>query len=449
MSPTDYRDELRTESPSSVNMINSPPVLVTGMHQCGTSQIGRVLISLGLKSEPEDQLIETRKLQQDEYPELRNIAELNEKLLEELGSCWLSPPTSSTDVTSLSASRLRNIALTTIDRQFRDGTPWFIEDPCISLLLPFWKKILPTKPVVLAIVRSPIAIAQNLQRQNNLPIDFTKRLTHSYWNALTAGCEGLASIVINYERAQNQPDETIELLMKFLTNQNIAPLSVHKNTRKILIPSHNHLPSVNRESDFTKTGLHGHSVPKQTKLPGLNPSELKLARVLEKNIKSITKLRIERNIAIVERNRTSSETKIIRLIQAAHMASNTYKLATIISKTTDRIAPVKSLRKKILSRILRASLYGYKKVQTIRLNSSTSTLFKSSFFRILKTKSPSTSSLKANLLRDFIYFLPIKVARTFSKKAQNTDSVNYPNPVSFESTEIPMYLSLFLYTAKR
>jgi hypothetical protein len=147
---------------------------VSGMHRSGTSFVASVLPVLGVSLGDASRLMRAGPDNPAGYFEVQAMLELNEELLARLGGAWDAPPRLDPGWETAGAlDDLRARAARVVDEQFGAGTerPALIafKDPRMSLLLPFWRSVLPIAATIV-LVRDPREVAASLEvRKYSVP----------------------------------------------------------------------------------------------------------------------------------------------------------------------------------------------------------------------------------------------------------------------------------------
>ncbi len=148
-------------------------VCVTGMHRSGTSLATRALEALGVWLGRPGSLLPPGPDNPAGYFENQAIQELDDELLAHLGGSWDQPPTLAgewADDPGLDAFRRRAGEVVARDLS-GDGPdrPALVgfKDPRLSLLLPFWRTVVPVRATVV-LVRAPAAVAGSLAGRNQI-----------------------------------------------------------------------------------------------------------------------------------------------------------------------------------------------------------------------------------------------------------------------------------------
>ncbi len=139
---------------------------VSGMHRSGTSFVASVLPALGISLGDTNRLMRPGPDNPAGYFEVQSILELNEELLAQLGGAWDAPPLLDTGWELDDAlDEFRTRASSLLDETFGAGpqrAPRIaFKDPRLSLLLPFWRTVVPIATTIV-LVRDPIEVAASL-----------------------------------------------------------------------------------------------------------------------------------------------------------------------------------------------------------------------------------------------------------------------------------------------
>lgn len=165
-------------------------VCVTGMHRSGTSLAMRVLQLLGIDLGRDDDLMPPGPDNRAGYWENRLVKEYDDELLAHLGGSWDRPPRLPPgweQAPSLDPWRDRAAAI--LDRSFAaagtTGATIGIKDPRLSLLLPFWRTVVPVATTVL-VVRDPHEVVASLAQRNGFDRTHAALLWLRYTTAAVA-----------------------------------------------------------------------------------------------------------------------------------------------------------------------------------------------------------------------------------------------------------------------
>src|SRR5215471_18740011 len=123
------------------------------MHRSGTSFATSALHHLGVSLGAEQGLLPPGPDNPAGYFENKDIQELDDELLAHLGGAWDRPPRLAPGwATAAELDPFRTRATVILDRDFAaavgDGRLIGFKDPRASLLLPFWRTVLPIERTV-------------------------------------------------------------------------------------------------------------------------------------------------------------------------------------------------------------------------------------------------------------------------------------------------------------
>jgi hypothetical protein len=151
---------------SVVNGGMSGPVCVLGFDRSGTSLTMRLLHLLGVKiGPPEDLLAPGEADNPHGYWEPRWMVELNDEILDKLGTVWWRPlPAASGWERSPDFDELRERAHCLLKEKFGAAPLWGWKDLRTTLTLPFWKELVPDAKYVICL-RNPADAISSIQRR--------------------------------------------------------------------------------------------------------------------------------------------------------------------------------------------------------------------------------------------------------------------------------------------
>jgi hypothetical protein len=192
---------------------------VIGMHRSGTSFAARALALLGLSLGDESALMPPGPDNTAGYWENQQIKEFDDELLSHLGGAWDFPPVLvpgwEEDPSLVPfAERARSIVAEAFGPDAGVGSPIVIKDPRISLLLPFWRTVLPITTTIV-LVRSPHEVARSLGvRRYSVGPDQSFVLWLRYLYAATANDPG--HLLLSHEDFFDDLDHTIDRIVAHL-----------------------------------------------------------------------------------------------------------------------------------------------------------------------------------------------------------------------------------------
>jgi hypothetical protein len=189
-------------------------ICIIGMHRSGTSMMAGLLHQCGLYLGPENQLLGANSGNPEGHFEHKGFFRINEALLEHIGGSWDFPPTLKPGWEhDDSLEGLRNDAKALVNT-FYGKLPWGWKEPRTTILLPFWRSIVPQLRFVIC-VRSPLEVAKSLAKRNKIPIEQGVVLWHRYMRAAIQDTESYPRFFAYYEDFIADPEVQVETLIDF------------------------------------------------------------------------------------------------------------------------------------------------------------------------------------------------------------------------------------------
>jgi O-antigen biosynthesis protein len=139
-----------------------------GMHRSGTSLVARIAHLVGLGLGPASEMMEAKPDNPEGFWENLSITSLNDDLLAALGGRWDDPPFLEDgweEADELDEYRSRASHL--VEELFPATGSHGWKDPRMSLLLPFWKRVVPIERCLL-VLRDPRSVASSLKARNGI-----------------------------------------------------------------------------------------------------------------------------------------------------------------------------------------------------------------------------------------------------------------------------------------
>jgi hypothetical protein len=187
------------------------PVAIVGAHRSGTSMISQSLHLAGLYLGDTSDLLAAAPDNPEGYWENRQFVQINDALLNQVGSGWDCPPAQSQHW-SVAATPSVQSDTALLLRAFADREPWGWKDPRTSITLPFWLSLLADLKVVVC-VRNPLEVALSLGERNGLSLALGLNLWLAYNESILRVTRPDQRIVVDYATySENSADELCRLL---------------------------------------------------------------------------------------------------------------------------------------------------------------------------------------------------------------------------------------------
>ena len=194
--------------------VSKHPVCIVGMHRSGTSMVARLLQLCGLDLGPKNMLMGASPSNQGGHFEHREFVDLNQALLERLGGSWDNPPDLKEGWErdpSLYEFTLRARKLIT---NFAPNARWGWKDPRTTLLLPFWKQLIPNMLYVIC-VRNPLDVARSLADRDQMSIAGASELWYQYCRKAISETDPKFRIVTFFEDYFENPMREFKKVAEF------------------------------------------------------------------------------------------------------------------------------------------------------------------------------------------------------------------------------------------
>jgi hypothetical protein len=179
----------------------------------------RVLNLLGVEIGPEEDLLPPGEVDNARgYWEPRWMMELNEELLERLGTTWWHPfPGAPGWERSPDLDEIKERAQALLAEKFGSARLWGWKEPRTTLTLPFWQQLVPDARYVICL-RNPADAISSIQRrpEPNLPIGEWGDLWLEYTARALKETQGCPRLVLFYEDYFDAGAEQVARLASFL-----------------------------------------------------------------------------------------------------------------------------------------------------------------------------------------------------------------------------------------
>lgn len=160
--------------------------------------VAQLLHQCGLFLGSADQLLGANSGNQDGHFEHLGFFKINETLLRHFGGSWEFPPELKPGWERDTSVAELLVEARALLQTFSQKEPWGWKEPRTTILLPFWKSLIPNLRFVIC-VRSPLDVAKSLARRNKLTIEQGAILWHRYLRAAIEDTEGCLRLFTFYD----------------------------------------------------------------------------------------------------------------------------------------------------------------------------------------------------------------------------------------------------------
>ncbi|SEH07736.1 glycosyltransferase [Candidatus Venteria ishoeyi] len=186
-------------------------VFVLGMHRSGTSVVTRMLNLMGLYFGAEGKSTGANEENPKGFWERRDIRDLNDALLFSVKADWNRVADFHFDQIPEDAKKRFFSEAGKVLLEMDAHRPWVVKEPRFCLLFPMWQHLLEV-PVYVYVYRSPIQIAQSLQKRNGFPLSFSLALWEKYTVETLRAMRNLPGILVKHEAMLADPIATTKTL---------------------------------------------------------------------------------------------------------------------------------------------------------------------------------------------------------------------------------------------
>jgi hypothetical protein len=194
-----------SEHGSATQVPVGPWIVVVGMHRSGTSVLTGVLGGLGLTLPAPDDQWDPLPSNPEHY-ESMSMVNFDDRLLESLEGSWDAPPDLSSGwEVRPSVKALDDEARRATATAFPGDGPVAWKDPRACLLLPYWRRLLPSPLAAVLMWRAPMEVARSLADRNGLSSPLGIALWEHYNRVALEELHGTPVYVMSYDQLLRDP----------------------------------------------------------------------------------------------------------------------------------------------------------------------------------------------------------------------------------------------------
>ena len=216
-------------------------MFVLGCHRSGTSLLAGI-ISDSLGKQKNSELPEQLSAQVDNpggFFESRQLVDLNEALLNQLGVDWQHPPLHAIQWQNGEFLPRLHAARKTFAHQALNQA-WVDKDPRLCLTYPAYQHVLLKRTPIAAVIRHPMEVAGSLQARDMIPLAKGLIIWFLYNQHLSRSLIG-SDVLISYQSLLDLEENSINAISSFISNNipeiNCTPESIRINLGRKVKPN--------------------------------------------------------------------------------------------------------------------------------------------------------------------------------------------------------------------
>lgn len=194
----------------------SSNILICGMHRSGTSLTGKFFQNIGYHFGMNEDLLEPKEFNKEGFWERADVIKLNNRMLTLLGMSWdyplVIPAKYMKEIAAKNILQLADEARKIIEKL---DAPFAIKDPRFSLLLPFWKEIVPDAKIII-VVRNPLEVTRSLRKRNRFSIHLGLMLWKKYYQAIMTHTQPAQRFFLFQDKLLSGDQGLIEAILDYL-----------------------------------------------------------------------------------------------------------------------------------------------------------------------------------------------------------------------------------------
>ncbi len=209
---SESNSNLSSKNGSTLNQ----PVIIAGMHRSGTSMVTQVLKSAGVYLGADEDLLGPSPDNEKGHLENLCFLSINERILTLFGGGWDYPPHFSEGWENSPVLDSLKIDAINLISHFKKYPFWGWKDPRNTILIPFWKSLLPNAKIILCL-RNPIEVAKSLYKRNYFSYAASWNLWLQYYETWIRTLTDENYIITHYDAWFHNPTAELERLLNYIS----------------------------------------------------------------------------------------------------------------------------------------------------------------------------------------------------------------------------------------
>lgn len=147
-------------------------LIIAGVGRSGTSTAAALAELAGLRPPHGADMMSGNEWNPDGHWESTSLVNFNDRLLATAGQNWWTPCPAERNASDNLASIVSctNRAVQIFQHAFGERGGWLWKDPRLTVLLPFWDRVLGIQPLLIP-YRDPLEVAASIARRDRLSLD--------------------------------------------------------------------------------------------------------------------------------------------------------------------------------------------------------------------------------------------------------------------------------------
>ena len=209
-------------------------LVVAGVGRSGTSVATQLVATLGLRVPSGADLMRPNNGNPTGYWESTSLARLNDDLLRRWGSNWWQPPGVVTSDMVDALDELVGPATAAFLAAF-PNQPWVWKDPRLTVLLPFWERILGRQPVLFP-HRDPREVAHSVSMRDGVPLVSSLAIWERHTRLALIALRGRQVAVVSYDRLRRDPRGWRSDVAVFCSDAGLPVHELASSAEDIVVP---------------------------------------------------------------------------------------------------------------------------------------------------------------------------------------------------------------------
>lgn len=193
-------------------MTDSAGLVVLGMHRSGTSAVMGALQAMGLHVGDKASLTAPNWDNPKGFFERKDARRCCDALLHGAGADWWKLADFSIDQIPGPVRAEQVEALHGVLERLQEGGFWALKEPRLCVLFPLLRPLLPARPLVLFVVRHPVAVALSLQKRQGYSLQAGAALWERYNRDAVRHMAGARVFRLVFEEVVARPREALSRL---------------------------------------------------------------------------------------------------------------------------------------------------------------------------------------------------------------------------------------------